>query len=46
MQTYDPAFAKQQARRRAFVADRNFLVGHGAFLLLNLCFWCSELFAK
>lgn len=44
MKTYDPAITKQQARRRAFLAERNFMLGHGAFLVMNLVFWCSELF--
>jgi len=43
MQTYDYALVKQQRERKAFLADRNYLLGHGLFLTANLAYWLYEL---
>ena len=39
MAVFDRALVLQQERRKAFLAERNFLVGNYAFLLANLGYW-------
>lgn len=39
MVVFDRALVLQQERRKAFLAERNFLVGNCTFLLANLGYW-------
>lgn len=43
MAVYDIALVRQQERRRAFLAERNFYLKHGLFILANAVFWLHSL---